>query len=92
MDGARGRARAAILPRVHLSRENHECTRMDHEQYSFMRRGHCFFIFRVFRMFRGYDCLAILVCIRVHSWFKNGLSCISWFPNRCFVVMTVLPF
>ena len=25
MDGARGRARAAILPRVHLSRENHEC-------------------------------------------------------------------
>ena len=85
MDGASGRARAAILPCVHLSRGNHEC------QF-FMRRGHCFFIFRVFRVFRGYDCLAIFVCIRVHSWFKNGLSCVSWFPNRYFVAMTVLPF
>ena len=65
MDGASGRARAAILPCVHLSRGNHEC------QF-FMRRGHCFFIFRVFRVFRGYDCLAIFVCIRVHSWFLNG--------------------
>ena len=58
----------------------------------FHEAGSQFFIFRVFRVFRGYDCLAILVCIRVHSWFKNGLSCISWFPNRYFVVMIVLPF
>ena len=36
----------------------------------FMKRRHCFSIFRVFRAFRGYDCFAILVCIRVHSWFK----------------------
>ena len=31
MDGARGRARAAILPRVHLSRENHEKHERDTE-------------------------------------------------------------
>ena len=50
----------------------------------FHEAGSQFFIFRVFRVFRGYDCLAIFVCIRVHSWFKNGLSCVSWFPNRLF--------
>ena len=37
-----------------------------------MMRDHCISIFRVFRVFRGYDCLVLLVCIRVHSWFKIG--------------------
>ena len=36
-----------------------------------MMRDHCISILRVFHIFRGYDFLVLLVCIRMHSWFKN---------------------
>ena len=73
MDGARGRARTAILPRVHLSRENHEC------QF-FMRRGHSFF-FVYFVAMTALPFSCAFVCIRgskmdfrVFRGFRIGIS------------------